>query len=211
MRAAEHGRGQHVAGAVLQAGAAAPAAARPGGEGRHHAVLRARDEAGLLRPRPLGEELADAGGHRRAVGRAHAADRAPLDAVLRRHALLGAGPQLVGRDGRQEAAAPGRHLPLEEVLVPLAHLEARPPALGPVGLRAVGVVGGPALGVDAPQRAGLEAARAALLPRAVTPLTWRQTERGRQRKHKTSAGFSLLTALESVFFFFRCHCLNWSY
>ena len=84
--------------------------------------------------------------------------------------------------------------------MPLAHLEAVAAALGPVRLRAVGVVGGPALRMDAPQGPGLDSTRAALLPCAMTPLTWR---RGRQTEsHNTKQCqpvFPSLKALESVF------------
>lgn len=77
-------------------------------------------------------------------------DFAPLDAVLCCDALRGPHCDFVGKEREQDAAPPLRHLPLKQVLVPVAHLEAVPLALRLVQVLAVGVVGGPALRVDAP-------------------------------------------------------------
>lgn len=176
---AVHGRGQDHSSLVLQAHAAGLAAAGPGGEVGHHAVVGAGDEAGLLQRRPVGEELADAVGHHRAVGGAHALDAAPLDAVLRRDAGGRAQTQLVGEKGHEDARPPFGHLPLKKVLVPLADFEAVALALGLVRVPTVGVVRGPALAVDAPHRPHLNSARATLLAHTSSPLAW---QRQRQRE-----------------------------
>lgn len=172
--AAVHGRGQDVTSPVLQAGAARLAATRPGGEVRDHAVLRAGDETRLLHGRLRREELAYPRGDGGTVGGACAVHVAPLDAVLCRDAV--GRPRcrrqlVVGEEGDECAAAPVRHLPPEEVLVPVAHLEAAPLHFRLVSVLAVAVVGRPALRVDAPRRPRLGPGGAALLSHALAPLT----------------------------------------
>lgn len=103
-------------------------------------------------------------------------DLAPLDAVLCRDAFSRPQLELVGKERDESAAPPVRHLPLKEVLVPLADLKAVPPALWLVRVLAVGVVGRPALHVDTPYCPRLNPTGATLLPNTLTPVTCKQGE-----------------------------------
>lgn len=172
-----HGRGQDHPSPVLEASAAGPAADRPVREGGYHAVVWAGDEAGLLCRGPRGKELAYALRHGRAVGLAHALYQASLDPVLCGHALGCPQFDLIGEVGREDAGTPLRHGPLKELLVPLAHLEAPPLALGFLCMGAVGVVGGPTLCVNAPYRPGLDPPGATLLTHTPAPLTCRMNKK----------------------------------
>lgn len=89
--------------------------------------------------------------------------------------------ELVGEERDKNTRPPVRHLPLKEVLVPLAHLEAAALALWLIGMLAVGVVGGPALSVDAPYCPGLNSARATFLPQTLPPLTCNEDKRDTER------------------------------
>lgn len=97
--------------------------------------------------------------------------------MLRRDALGRPELELVGEERDEDTGAPVGNLPCEEVLVPLADLEAVALALGLVNVLAVGVVRGPALHVDAPYCPGLNPPGAALLPHTLPPLACEQDRR----------------------------------
>ena len=103
--------------------------------------------------------------------------------MLRRHTLCGSQLELIGEVWHEQAGTPLRHLPLKQVLVPLAHLEAMALALWLVRLRAVGVVGGPAFCMNAPHHPGLGPTRATFLPQAATPLAYHTDRQPAKRLH----------------------------
>lgn len=97
--------------------------------------------------------------------------------MLCRDALGSPQLELAGEERDKDTAPPGRHFPLEEVLVPVADFEAVALALGLVAVLAVGMMGGPALRVDTPYCPGLDAAGATLLSDTLTPLACNQDKR----------------------------------
>lgn len=104
-------------------------------------------------------------------------DGAPLNAVLRRDAVGSPQSELVGQEGNEKTGPPVRDVPLKEVLVPVAHLIARPLAVRFRRVPAVGVMAGPAVHMDAPQCSGLDPTRTTLLPDTLTPLAWKKEDR----------------------------------
>lgn len=174
-----HWCGQDISSPVLQASSAGFAATWPGGEGWNYTVLGAGDETRLLHRWFLGKELTYPRGDCGPVWSAYTVDFTPLDAMLCCNALGRPQRELVGKERGENTAPPVRHLPLKEVLVPVAHLKAVSLAFWLVHVLAVGVVGSPALHVDAPYRPRLNPARATVLPDTVAPLAC-----NREQTHK---------------------------
>jgi len=146
---------------VLQGPGAARAARGPAGELRHHAVPRARHQAGLLGGRLWREVLTYLVGDQGSVQLLEAADAPVLQPVLGGDAEPGS-RLTVSSEGDEPTPVPRRDLPLEQLQVPVADFKAPPLAVGSVLLVAAGVGRRPALCVGAPDGPAPNAPQAAV-------------------------------------------------